>query len=162
MCRVGAGRQDAGAGGERWVGREAPISALQQDLCSQTPEEVVDENGASEERLGVVDESHLLQGEAQHVGTLLQNRCNLKDSIPLALPGSISSKRETENSTYLHSTALIVSILSRIIKLQRINDCLSVSAPILTVWQYVLKLKGASSSSSTNFLLKYAILDIEI
>lgn len=32
---------------------------------------------------------------------------------------------------------------------------------MLTVWQYVLKLKGGSSSSSTNFLLKYAILDTE-
>lgn len=71
-----AGRQDAGAGGERRVGRKAPVGALKQDLSSKTPEEVVDEDGAPEERLGVVDEAHLLQREAQHMGTLLQYRCN--------------------------------------------------------------------------------------
>lgn len=88
MSGVSAGRQDARARGKRWVGRKAPVSALEQDLCSQTPKEVVNKNGAAEECLGVVNESHLLQGEAQHVGTLLQNRCNLKDSFPLDLPVS--------------------------------------------------------------------------
>lgn len=76
MSRVCVGRQDAGAGGKCWVGREAPVSALEQNLSSQTPEEVVDKDGASEKGLGVVNESHLLQGESQHMGTLLQNWCH--------------------------------------------------------------------------------------
>lgn len=78
MGGAGGGRQDAGASGERRVGREAPVGALQQDLGSQTPEKVVDEDGAAEERFGVVDETHLLQGEAQHVSSLLQNRRDLR------------------------------------------------------------------------------------
>lgn len=80
---VGAGRRDAGAAGKRRVGREAPVGALEEDLSSQAPQEVVDQDGAPEEGLGVVDEAHLLQGEAQHVGALLQDRRHLKDIVPL-------------------------------------------------------------------------------
>lgn len=79
MSGVCAGRWDARAGCECWTGREAPVSALEQDFSSQAPKEVVNEDGASEEGLGVVDESHLLQGKTQHMGALLQNRRNLKD-----------------------------------------------------------------------------------
>lgn len=85
MSGVRAGWQDAGAGGKCRVGREAPVSALEQDLSSQTPEEVVNEDGASEKGLRVVNESHLFQGEAQHMGTLLQNWCHLEDSNLLDL-----------------------------------------------------------------------------
>lgn len=83
--RVCAGWWDAGAGGKCWSGWEAPVSALEQDLSSQAPKEVVNEDGASEEGLRVVNESHLLQGKAKHMGTLLQNRCNLKDIILLEI-----------------------------------------------------------------------------
>lgn len=76
MGWVGAGWQDTGASGERWVGWEAPVSALEQDLSSQTTKEVVNKDGASEEGFWVVDESHLLQRETQHMGTFLQNWCN--------------------------------------------------------------------------------------
>lgn len=92
-CLVGgvsAGWEDARASGECWVWWEAPVSALEQDLSSQTPKEVVNKNRASEEGLGVVNEPHLLQGETQHVGTLLQNWCNLGDSIPLDLYSLVS------------------------------------------------------------------------
>lgn len=65
-----------GAGGEGGVWGEAPVGALEEDLGPQAPEEVVHEDGAPEEGLGVVDEAHLLQGEAQHVGALLQHRSN--------------------------------------------------------------------------------------
>jgi len=77
---VSAGRRDAGPGGERRVGREAPLGALENNLSAQAPEEVVHEDGAAEEGLGVVDEAHLLQGEAQHVGALLQDRSHLQDT----------------------------------------------------------------------------------
>lgn len=90
MCGVSAGWRDAGAGRKCRVGWEAPLSALEQDLSSQAPKEVVNEDGASEEGLGVVDEPHLLQGEAQHMGTLLQNWCNLKDNSPLDLCSLVS------------------------------------------------------------------------
>lgn len=64
----------AGEGGTRW---EAPVGALEQDLRPQTAKEVVDKDGAPEKGLGVVDEPHLLQRKAQHVGALLQKGCNL-------------------------------------------------------------------------------------
>lgn len=76
VSRGSAGWQDAGASGKCRVGWEAPLSALEQDLSSQTTKEVVDKDGASEECFRVVDESHLLQRESQHMGTLLQNGCN--------------------------------------------------------------------------------------
>lgn len=76
MSRIGARRRDTRASGECWVGWKAPVSALEQDLSSQAPKEVVNEDGASEKGFRIVDESHLLQREAQHMGTLLQNRCN--------------------------------------------------------------------------------------
>lgn len=76
MGGAGAGWQDAGTGGERWVGWEAPVSALEQDFSSQATKEVVNKDRASEERFWVIDESHLLQREAQHMSTLLQNWCN--------------------------------------------------------------------------------------
>lgn len=85
MSGIRAGREDTGAGGESCVRWETPVSALEQDLSSQTPEEVINKDGASEESLRVVDESHLLQGETQHVGTLLQHWRNLKDNFPLDL-----------------------------------------------------------------------------
>ena len=85
MSGIGARWWDARASGECWVGWKAPVSALEQDLSSQAPKEVVNEDGASEEGLRIVDESHLLQREAQHMGTLFQNRCNLKDIITLDL-----------------------------------------------------------------------------
>lgn len=76
MGGVSAGGR--GAGGEGAVWGEAPVGALEEDLGPQAPEEVVHEDGAPEEGLGVVDEAHLLQGEAQHVGALLQHRSNLR------------------------------------------------------------------------------------
>lgn len=98
MSGVSAGSRDTGASGERWVWWEAPVGALKQDLSSQAPKEVVDEDGASEEGLGVVNEAHLLQREAQHMGTLLQDWCNLKDIVPLDIQyvtwaGSLKSYR---------------------------------------------------------------------
>lgn len=64
VSRACAGWQDAGAGGEPRAGWEAPVGALEQDLGTETPQEVVDQYGATEESLGVIDEAHLLQGEA--------------------------------------------------------------------------------------------------
>lgn len=60
MGGVYAGWQDAGAGAEPRVGRKAPVSALEQDLSSQAPKEVVDQDGSSKKSLGVVNEPHLL------------------------------------------------------------------------------------------------------
>lgn len=78
MGGASGGRQDAGAASEGRVGREAPVRALQQDLRSQTPEKVVDKDRAAEEGFGVIDETHLVQREAQHVGPLLQDRSDLR------------------------------------------------------------------------------------
>lgn len=83
VSRVNAGWQDAGACGKCWVWWEAPVSALEQDLSSQATEEVVNKDGATEEGLGIVNESHLIQGETQHMGTLLQDGCNLKEGLLL-------------------------------------------------------------------------------
>lgn len=83
VSRVNAGWQDAGACGKCWVWWEAPVSALEQDLSSQTTKEVVHKDRATEEGLRIVNESHLIQGETQHMGTLLQNGCNLKERLPL-------------------------------------------------------------------------------
>lgn len=90
MSSVSGGCWDAGASGKCWVGWEAPVSALEQNLSSQAPKEIVDEDGASEEGLRVVNEPHLLQGEAQHMGTLLQDWGNLKDIVPLDLCNLVS------------------------------------------------------------------------
>ncbi len=81
MSRVSARWRDARAAGKCWVWGEAPVSALEQDLGPQAPKEVVNKDGAPEEGLRVVNESHFLQGEAQHMGALLQNWCNLKDKM---------------------------------------------------------------------------------
>lgn len=72
-----AGWRRTGAGGEGRTRWEAPVGALEQDLSPQTAKEVVDKDRAPEKGLGVVDEPHLLQRKAQHMGTLLQKRCNL-------------------------------------------------------------------------------------
>lgn len=89
MSRVSAGCWDTGASGKRRAGWEAPVSALKQNLSSQAPEEVVDKNGASEEGFRVVNEPHLLQGEAQHMGALLQHGCNSLAVRPEAKGGLI-------------------------------------------------------------------------
>ena len=83
MSSITAGWWDTRAGGECWARWEAPVSALEQDLSSKAPKEVVNKDRAPEEGLRVVYESHLLQGKAQHMGTLLQNWCHLKDIILL-------------------------------------------------------------------------------
>lgn len=76
---VNAGWQDAGACGKCRVWWKAPVGALEQDLSSQATKEVVNKDGASEEGFRIINESHLIQGETQHMCTLLQNRCNLKE-----------------------------------------------------------------------------------
>ncbi len=64
VSRVSGRWWDTGAGGKRWVRREAPVSALEQDLGPQASKEVVNKDRAPEEGLGVVNESHFLQGQA--------------------------------------------------------------------------------------------------
>lgn len=45
----GAGREDAGASSEGGARGKAQVTALEQDLSSQTPEEVIHEDGAAQE-----------------------------------------------------------------------------------------------------------------
>lgn len=95
VSRIRAGWENARAGGESCIWWETPVSALEQDLSSETPEEVINEDGASEEGLWVVNESHLLQGETQHVGALLQHWRNLNDNIPLHPSNLVNYLKET-------------------------------------------------------------------
>lgn len=106
---VGTGWKDTGACGKCRIGWEAPVSALEQDLGSQTTKEVVNEDRATEKGLRVVDESHLLQGKTQHMGTLLQNRGNLWDSLLLnvfslvsRVDGQIASISESYSIEWQH------------------------------------------------------------
>lgn len=65
--------------GNRSRARDERPRPLKEDFGSEAAQEVVDENGAAQESLGVVDEAHFVQREVKDVAVFLEHRGHLQD-----------------------------------------------------------------------------------